>query len=205
MEQEKVIPDGYLEDSQGRLVPIEHIAEIDKARDEIVRELVARARAMQTRLSEFKEGCFDDVEAFVDLSAEKYDVQLGGEKGNVSLTTFDGKLKVLVQVSNRLAFDERIQAAKKIIDECILEWSEGARSEVRALVNLAFKADQQGELNVREVRKLTRLEIDDPRWNKAMKAINDSIQVASSKEYMRFYERDGRDKFRQIPLDLSAV
>ena len=42
------IPDGYWEDARGCLIPVEQIKEIDKARDELVREKVAKAKAMQT-------------------------------------------------------------------------------------------------------------------------------------------------------------
>lgn len=38
------IPDGYWEDARGCLIPVEQIKEIDKARDELVRERWPRSR-----------------------------------------------------------------------------------------------------------------------------------------------------------------
>ena len=48
--EQNTIPDGYWEDARGCLIPVEQIKEIDKARDELVREKVAKAKAMQTQL-----------------------------------------------------------------------------------------------------------------------------------------------------------
>ena len=43
--EQNTIPDGYWEDARGCLIPVEQIKEIDKARDELVREKVAKAKA----------------------------------------------------------------------------------------------------------------------------------------------------------------
>ena len=40
------IPDGYWEDARGCLIPVEQSKEIEKARDGLVREKVAKVKAM---------------------------------------------------------------------------------------------------------------------------------------------------------------
>lgn len=205
-EKNKSIPDGYMQDAKGALWPKENIREIDLMRDSIVREIAARARAQSDQLSKFKAGVFGDIEAFIQLSGEKYGVQMGGKKGNVSLLSFDGRFKVQRAVSDSLAFDERLQIAKELVNECIHLWSEGSRSEIRALINDAFQVDKEGRVNVARILGLRRLEISDEKWNKAMLAISESIQVAGSKTYFRVYERVGdSDQYRAISLDIAAV
>ena len=50
------------------------------------------------------------------------------------------------------------------------------------------------------------VEIADERWKRAMKAIGEACQVASSKEYLRLYVRVGdTDEYRPISLDLAAI
>ncbi|WP_391486585.1 DUF3164 family protein, partial [Leclercia adecarboxylata] len=44
-----------------------------------------------------------------------------------------------------------------------------------------------------------------PKWPKAMAAIADASQTASTTEYIRMYERDDKDKYVHIPLDFSKV
>jgi len=47
--------------------------------------------------------------------------------------------------------------------------------------------------------------IDDDQWKEAMKALRDSMQIASSKSYMRIYERDAHDKYQAISLDIAGL
>ena len=201
-----MIPEGYKQDAQGRLVPVESIAPIDLARDDLVAEIVQRTKAMHAQLRDYKAQVFDDLAAFVALSAEQYGAKVGGDKGNVTLTSYDGRYKIQRAVSETLSFDERLQAAKALIDECIHAWSQGARSEIRALVNDAFQVDKTGRINTTRVLGLRRLDIQDPKWRSAMDAISDALQVTGSKSYVRVYERIGAsDQYRQIPLDVAGI
>ncbi|MBV5329997.1 MAG: DUF3164 family protein, partial [Chlorobium sp.] len=87
----------------------------------------------------------------LDLSAEKYGVTLGGVKGNINLVSFDGRFKVLREVSERLDFDERLQAAKALIDECLREWTRDSGAEVRTLIEDAFQVDKKGRINTQRI------------------------------------------------------
>jgi hypothetical protein len=196
----------YMKDSMGRLVPMDVVPEIDKTRDSLVKELIGKAKALQADMKRFKELVMGDVHAFVELSAEKYDVSLGGKKGNVSLTSFDGQLKIQMAISETMSFDERLKAAKALIDQCIADWTEGSRSELKVLVLGAFQVDKEGQINTGRILGLRRLQIEDPRWIKAMKALSESLQVIGSKSYIRLYERTGEDnKWTAIPLDMAAL
>lgn len=204
MTKEKVL-DGYKKDGRGRLIPIESIKEVDLARDELVEEIVGKAKELSALLSSFKEQTLDDIQAFCDLSAEKYDAPIGGAKGNITLTSFDGRFRVLRSQQEQLVFDERLQAAKALIDECLDEWAGDSRKEVRTIIKDAFQTDKEGQISTARVLTLRRFNFDDPRWVKAMEAISDSLRVASSKTYIRVYERDEKGKYQQLPLDLSSV
>ena len=204
--QANPIPDGYMQDAKGALWPVATMRQIDITRDELVHEIVARAKAESEALAKFKAAVFGDIEAFVQLSGEKYGVAMGGKKGNVSLLSFDGRYKVQRAVSESLAFDERLQIAKELVNQCIHLWSEGSRSEIRALINDAFQVDKEGRVNVARILSLRRLEITDDKWLTAMKAIGESIQVAGSKTYFRVYERVGdSEQYQPISLDIAAV
>lgn len=196
----------YMEDARGRLVPMAMIQEIDQERDRLVREIAAKATDLQRAMIDFKESTMGDVQAFVELSAEKYDVNLGGQKGNTSLVSFDGKLRVQLAISDHISFDERLKAAKTLVDDCLTRWTEGGRDEIRVLVNDAFQVDKDGCLNVRQILGLRQFKIDDPTWKRAMDAISDSIRVTGSKSYLRVYQRSGPDdRWSPIALDLAAL
>lgn len=200
------VPAGYRADAKGCLVPESMIKPIDRTRDELVKEMARQARIVSDGLREFKARVFADINAFVELSAEQYEVQLGGKKGNLTLFSFDGAFKVRVAIAEHMVFDERLQAAKQLIDECITDWSQGSRDEIKVLVQAAFQTDKEGKINTGRVLALRRLDIRDQKWQTAMKAIGESLQVVGSKEYVRFYERIGNtDQYRPISLDVAAV
>jgi hypothetical protein len=198
--------ENYRTDAQGRLIPESMIKPIDSARDELVSDLFLKARALNESMRAFKASVFDDINAFVELSAEQYGVKWGGKKGNITLYSFDGSLKIQIAIAEHVVFDERLQAAKQLIDECITDWSQGSRAEIQVLVQSAFQTDKEGKINTGRVLALRRLEITDSKWQTAMRAIGESLQVVGSKEYVRFYERVGNtDQYRPVSLDIAAV
>ena len=114
-----------------------------------------------------------EVSDFIDRSLAQYEVQHGGKKGNVTLISFDGRYKVVRQIQESLVFDERLMAAKALIDECIQVWSKGSNAHIKLLVNDAFQVDQAGKINTGRVLGLRRAKIDDEKWQRAMAAIGD--------------------------------
>ena len=202
----ETIPDGYMRNASGHLVPTDKVREQDKLRDSTVRALVTDAIEAHARLKAFKAKALGDIADLVKISAEKYAVVLGGKKGNVNLVSFDGKYKVVRSMADRIVFTEEIEAAKALINSCIDRWSEGANDNIRVLVDRAFSKDKSGQLKTASVLELMRLEIADEEWKRAMLAIKDSIQTTGSAIYVRVYERVGdSDQYQAIPLDLAAV
>jgi hypothetical protein len=192
-------------DSQGRQVPVELVKEIDKLRDQTVRRIADEAMKMKVILGDFKKRIREDIYAVVGLSAEQYGKTWGGKKGNITLTTYDGKYRLVVAMDDTITFDERLQIARQIISECLDQWSSDSRPEIKMLVNDAFQVDKAGKISTARVLGLRRLEIHDPDWQKAMTAITESIQISGSKQYLRFYERNEQGEYIQIPLDVAAL
>lgn len=198
-------PAGYMKDRKGRLVP-EHLVEPhDLEMDAFVKLLVNQARTTQELLRKFKADSFAECYAFLELLGEKYDRKLGGEKGNVTFSSYDGSIQVQISVQNSLVFGPELQVAKELIDQCLSDWSEGANDNLKVVVNDAFDVDKEGNLNTGRILSLRRIAIDDPRWLNAMKAIGDSMLVASTKPYIRFKERDGNGKMANISLDIATL
>lgn len=203
---ETQVMEGYMADAKGRLVPLALIKPVDQERDRLVRELTALAKALNAELTRTKAKIFGDVAAFADMSAEQYGVPRGGAKGNITLVTFDGQFKLQVATAETITFDERLHAAKALIDKCLTQWAQGSDPKIKLLVQDAFKTNDEGDLNVGRIMGLRRLDIKDEDWQLAMQAISESVQVVGSKQYARFYERvGGTDRYAPIPLDMVAV
>jgi hypothetical protein len=200
------IPDGYKANAQGHLVPVSTIKPIDLLRDQTVNTIAAKAQNLFKALAEFKSSTFSDLEAFVATSAAQYGVEVGGDKGNLTLHSYDGRFKIVRSVADLIRFDEQLIAAKKLVDDCLSEWTDESRDELRALVNQAFQVNATGSVRTSEVLRLLRIDIKDPRWITAMEAVRNSIQVMGTKPYVRIYERiKGTDEYTPITLDLAKV
>ena len=198
-------PAGYRTNAQGHLVPESQIKPLDKLRDEVVMNIIEAARQQRQLLVEFKLGSMQKITDLIDLSSSEYGVEFGGTKGNVSLVSFDGRYKLVRAVGEHRVFDERIQAAKKLIDDCIGEWSGGADEKIMALVDHAFRVNKQGKIDINQVLGLRQLDINDAKWNEAMDAIADAIQVTGTSQYLRMYERQSDGSYKQLSLALAKL
>jgi len=204
---ETLVGKDYMRDAKGSLVPLEAIKPQDALMDEVVGKVFAHAKDLSAQIARFKEHTFADLTGFQDLLQQEYDVKKPENwKGNYTLTSFDGRKKVTVQIAERIDFGPELQVAKALVDECLREWSADSSANLRSIVNRAFAVDQAGKINKAELFSILRLEIDDDRWQAAMKAIRDSMRVTGTKEYVRFYERTSADgPWQAVSLDIAAL
>lgn len=199
-------PAGYMRDSQGRLVPEDQVREQDKLRDQVVQELIGQAKHINHALRQFKQRALNDIADVIQIAADRWEVDLGGKKGNITLSSFDGKYRVQRVYAERITFTEELEAAKELFGRCLDRWTEDANTNVRALIDRAFRPNKNGQIRTAELLGLLRLEIDDYEWEQACDALKQSISVNGSTVYIRVYERVGQsDSYRHIPLDLAGV
>lgn len=197
---------GYRRNALGHLVPEGEVPEHEKLRDEVTRELAAEAEELSRRLTAFKKKALGDIAGLVQLAAERHEVKLGGEKGNITITSYDGSYKILRTYAEVVQFTESVEAAKALIEECMSNWSEGANSHLRVLVQAAFRSNRNGDLKTGRVIELLSYPIDDPDWQRGMQALREAIQVTGRAVYVRVYKREPNSKqYRPIPLDIAAV
>lgn len=198
-------PNDYMQDAKGNLVPKSKVKPLDKLRDETVRNMFDIAKTLSNDMAIVKDKLLKLFDDFCQLSAAEHNKTWGGTKGNTTLTSYDGSVRVQLAIAECIHFDERLQIAKSLIDECIHEWSAGANDNIKALINNAFQVDKQGKINTGRVLNLRRLDIADEKWLQAMQAISDSIQVTNTKEYIRFHQRDENGKYQYLPMDFSSM
>lgn len=196
----------YMPDAKGNLVPVELVAPAAQLEDETVRKIMGYAMALSDQVARFKGHTFEDLGALEALLAQEYGVTKGGAKGNKTFLSHDGLYKVQVQVADHIDFGPQLQIAKELIDECLNEWAADSRPEIRAIVTRAFNTDKAGQINKAEIFMLLRLEIEDARWQEAMRAIRDAMRVVGSKTYIRCYQRAAHDApWHAVTIDLAKA
>ncbi len=206
------VPDGqvlvggnrYMTSPKGALVPIELVRPSDKLVDEEVRKIMGHARVLSAQIARFKQHTLDDVADLLALLLQEYKLGVGGQKGNVSQTSYDGTLQVRLQIQERLTFGPELQSAKANVDAYLTELTADHDPVLRGLVHHAFRTDNAGLINRAELFRLLRYEIADDRWQQAMRAIKDSIRVEGTKEHVRFYQRpNARAKWEAVTIDVA--
>lgn len=196
----------FMHNAKGGLDPIGNVKDQYKLEDQTVRKCIEFALNLNAQLSRFRGHTAADLSALDALLYDKYGVTIGGKKGNRTYQTYDGLMKIQVQVSDLITFGPELQIAKQLIDQCLTEWSADSRPEIQSIVTRAFNTEKEGQVNRADVFMLLKLEIEDPRWKTAMEAIKDAIRVTGSKEYVRFYQRKNvNTEWHAITIDLAKV
>ena len=200
------VPEGYRSDAKGRLVPERLVRPADLIEDQTARRILAYGVDLADQIARFRAHSYADVGALLELLADQYGGgRRPGRRGNYSISSYDGRSRVVIQVADRQTFGPELQIARTLIDECIAEWSDGARDEIRALVQHAFQPDQEGRVNREAVFRLRRLSIDDDRWRQAQRAIDDSIRIAGTRVYLRLYVRAAPEApWQGVPIDIAS-
>lgn len=192
----------YWLDGEGLPVPVKYIDKADKERDELVEELVSRARRLSLLMRREKEILSEKLAKYLDKIAKDK-----GEKwqGNAVLHNFSMDKCAKVKVHKHIVFDEKLQLAKQKIDRCIMSWSPGSNDKIVALVNRAFQVDKKGKVDRDQIISLRQMQFDDPLWVEAMDLIADSQKVQGTKTYFYFLEAGEDGKLEPITMDFAAL
>ena len=195
-------------EAKGGWTPAEVVKPADKLTDQTIRKVIGFALDLSSQVERFKAHTMSDLGALDGILEQTYGLVKAGNlgKGNRTYMTFDGLMKVTVQVADFIDFGPELQIAKQLIDECLNEWSAASGPELRAIVTSAFNTDKEGQINRSEIFMLLRHEIEDPRWKQAMTAIRDAMRVVGSKEYVRFATRPRHDAaWSAVTIDLAKA
>lgn len=209
MAEQIQVPEGWLRNAAGGLQHESEIREQDKMRDMVVMGIAKDALRLHEELKALKKRALEEIDDLITIAGEKFDMKLGGPKGNVSLISFDGHYKVKRIYSNVMAFTEEMEVAKVKVFECISRWgqtvNEDAHKHLFTLATNAFRLNTKGEISLSRVLEMTRVDIDDEDWKQAMAAVKDSIIVNGKAVYIQVQERVGEKAYKTILLDIAGV
>ncbi|TQF69582.1 DUF3164 family protein [Pseudoalteromonas luteoviolacea] len=200
MEQE------FLINRSGYKVPLSKVSDSDKAQNEIVIKLVQRAKQLSLEHDEFKRSVYSQVNDFIADMAHSYDVEIGGKKGNITLTSYDGKSRVKVGVADNISFGPEILVAKELflgVVNGLLDQLDDEAQLIKDIVMNAFETDKEGQYSktkIMELRSKYRYSHKSDDWAAGMQAIDDAFIFGSTKTYVLFHERNELGAWIQIPL-----
>lgn len=199
--------DGNWIDARGKAVPTEYVPELDQLRDAMVERVMKKALKLEELLLQAKLDIIAEVDAYLDARAKEGKVKEAW-KGNITLDSFDGALRIERSMDDQIGFSEQLQMVKTIIDEWIAHRLQGVDESLAKVIGQAFNVDKKGRVNTAMIMRLLNLDIEDAKWKKAMKLLRESIQVTATRQYLRFSEKietETGETWRQVCLNFSSL
>lgn len=196
----------YFTDFKGDLTAVENVSKEDKARDKVVEACCAKAIKLHEQIKKTKEEIVALVEEYLETVAEKHGTSW---KGNTKILNFAQDQSLTVKVQNYIGFDEKLNVAKNLIDECLAAWTADSNPALATLVNKAFETDRKGKINREFIFKLIRMKMNAKtcmdKWEEAMQLLKDSMIVEGSKDYYTLGHRKENGEWETIILDFAAL
>lgn len=191
-------------DSRGNPVPPKYIDPIDKKRDQLVEWAVKNATQINKKMTTFKTELERRKIKFLEQSAASSGVTVKPGQKNLTLQNFSYTKKVEISEQIYLDYSEKIKMAVELFLECIEEWTSDRKGPVEIIIKKIFKPNKKGQLNIKGLKSLKELKINNPKWKKAIELLNDAEKIVSSKEYYRFYTKD-LARTETISLDFANI
>jgi len=193
-------------DETGMEIPYNRITPLERMKEKSAQNILVSAVKLNKNLTEFKAMIWklcDDVftQAMSQNGTQK------ATKGNFTWYNFDRSIKIEVSISDRIQFDDlNIKSAKALFDEFLNDSIDPKIEFVKELVNDAFSTSHNN-LDPKKVMSLLkyRSKISDPRYQEAIRLIEEGIRRPDSKVYFRIWQKDEEGKYQNIDLNLSSI
>lgn len=178
---------------------------------ELVMHLCHDAEVMQRRLRQLKRLAVQEMQEARQTLLDAYEVKKGGKGGNLSLRSQCGRYMVRLSISKHVTFGPELEAAKALIGEVVQdELAKGASTFIANIVARVFSLNKAGRIDTQGVLNLRNVVCDDPRWARAMEAIEKAILRDSETTYINFYTVDPKAEpkssgEKRISLNLAEL
>jgi len=198
--------DGDWLNRNGKWTPAVNVQPHLKRRDAAVMKIVDRSLNLQARMIKEKAFLIGQVMKYIEYLKRQHGITEKSIDGNLTLSNYANTYQVDISINDMITFDERLNIAKTLIDNCLRRWTKRGRVEMRAIVGAAFNVDKKGKVNKYLILGLRNLNIRDKEWNRAMGLIINSMQVSGTRQYITFRTRADKDsKWDIINLNFSSL
>lgn len=191
----------------GRQKPIAELSEFEIKREAKLQALACEGMDLYLRLADFSARYDVDFDELDEESAPRQakNSRAAGTQ-SVSRVLLDGSVKLERKRADVVSYDEdKLMAAKALIDVCVQRFAAGGRSEIKQMAELSFVKNAKGQYSRSGMVRLQQIESDDPEWQQAMELIKKAELVGGVASYKLISVRDKYGKYHPLPLDIAAV
>lgn len=175
--------------------------------DGVARSIVRKMQALAAHNARVKKEIFEEAQAYQDLMFEQYRARIGGRRGGLTISSFNDLQKVVFQTTDYSRVTAALPAAQALMSEILDDLTRDVGPDLRTLIMAAFERDEKtGKVNVQELNGLKKYKLNHAKWPDFIRALNDAIEPAGSKEGIRAYTRDTiTDVPKQVVVDFSRL
>jgi hypothetical protein len=201
--------DKFWKDEAGLQIPFSRVKKSERLKEKTAYSLAMRAISLNRVLGDFKGYVIAACNAVIEAIREDNKVKTD-TKGNYTWYNFDQSIKIQVDASEIIRFDETlIDAAKEKLMKLINENVSGD-DFIKTIVMDAFQTSS-GRLDTRRIlslkkhtSRITKTHIKE-KWEEAMELIDKSISRPESRTYFRVWVRDESGEYQHIDLNFSSI
>lgn len=196
-------------DESGSLIPYNRTTPTERKREKSAFQLAKKAININNLLSDFKEFVSLATEEVLNDAREANEVKLD-LKGNYTWYNFDRSIKIQVDISEPIKFDEiQIAAAKEKLMNLIRTNISGDEFII-SIVEDAFQTstgrlDPKKILGLRKHSKRIKSTLLKAQWDETMSLIDESITRPKSKSYYKIWIKNSEGKYDGVELNFSAI
>ncbi len=185
----------------------------EQKRDELVSQVMSRAKVLQDQMRDFKQYVIKQLEDFRTTAAEYGDIR-SNSKGGFSLRHRETQEIVSLDRNAVSEYDERASMAEDLIKEFLEDKIKKRDLPSYRTIMALIERNKQGDLTPSQVAKLLKVRdnYEDERWVKAMQLFEESFRIREISYSVSFFRKDkmGKDvaislTFASLPVDYQAT
>lgn len=193
-------------DETGNKVQVSRTTKSERLQEREAFRLFTEATRLNAELSAFKERIKQTCQKVYDTYMAEKEINKAS-KGNFTFYNFDRSIKIVVNINERIEFDELgIEACKNLLDGFLTDNVESKDEAIKSLIMDAFN-NTKGRLDTKKVMNLLRYrsKITNKSFQEAMKLLEESIRRPDSKTYFQVWFKDAEGQYKNIDLNFSSI
>lgn len=206
MSEAKKIPEGYLQNRLGHLVPVDQIDDVTQQRNELILNIFEQVEEANKLLEYLKQSCNEDSEAHLVIANDDKVTEAEAAESSVTLESFDGSLVWKIVQEPELIATEHVVELQKLLRHAVDELPDGARKPVTAIIKTVVNLETGKPIDLRLLKKMRRIKVlNSQSWIKAMSMLDSCTEQVGLRRYHRFYVRSEDGDLQMVKLNFSAV
>lgn len=200
---EAMLAEKKKEDKQKRLKEREAY---EADRDQLVNQLVARAKVLNDQMRDFKQYAIDQLEAFREKANDYGDIRKNS-KGGFSLRHRATSEMVSLDRNSIPEYDERAAMAEGQLKEFLEDKVKKKDLATYRTIMALMERNKQGDLTPSRIASLLKVRdnYDDERWQKAMQLFEESFRIREISYSVSFFRKDSMEKDQAIVLTFASI